>query len=544
MLQLKETSIPVIVPLGGISKSVTSSFLKTENTSTPPPPLPPHPDTTVIIHPGSRWLKIGKAKAAFPAIIPHCIAHSLGGKNDMVNCYSMVDDNTAQVTEEDFDGLVEELYGPSTHRKRLPPSFYPTLQAFNEGQAKNRQSIPLHNDSFGMEKYAEFGTHAYLTGMDALRLDPDQVCYSSLHWPLWNGGRFNPAYSTHRAAILGDLDRIWTDSMTRDLGIPIREIRRHCAVIVIDDSVSGEEICAYTELALQLIGFRAVAFLRCSQAATFGCGLSSSLVIDVGAQKISVAGIEDGVLVPGSAFQWCVGGDQLLLLFHKLLQVNRFQVPLDPGKPLDWELLERDLWLKEACIDEQELTASAVVPVEFFRRHPGRDTTVHVVKMLDERCIPILEIFKEDCLLNRFLSKDEKKVEFSQDADDDDDNDNDDDGNQMIIPLNGPFQSLVERSLAALQTSSDERVQKLAGSVLIIGGGLPVHLHSQVIALLCSKCSIRLEGVQLGIDPRHVAWKGGAVLAKLDSVSECWLEAGQWRQRGKRLLAEKLPFAL
>ena len=44
------------------------------------------------------------------------------------------------------------------------------------------------------------------------------------------------------------------------------------------------------------------------------------------------------------------------------------------------------------------------------------------------------------------------------------------------------------------------------------------------------------------MDPSEVAWKGGAVLAKLDSCQELWIENQDWELFGVRLLREKAPF--
>jgi len=41
------------------------------------------------------------------------------------------------------------------------------------------------------------------------------------------------------------------------------------------------------------------------------------------------------------------------------------------------------------------------------------------------------------------------------------------------------------------------------------------------------------------IDPRVLAWKGAAVLAKMDSVSELWVTQSDWDIFGMRGLKER-----
>ncbi|UYV65723.1 ACTR8 [Cordylochernes scorpioides] len=95
-------------------------------------------------------------------------------------------------------------------------------------------------------------------------------------------------------------------------------------------------------------------FLQESVCATFGAGLSTACVVDVGDQKISVACVEDGIshrssrYVPPSWWQcrcccWMLfhrghrihqefGGSDLTLLFHRLLQQCGF--PYQECQPL------------------------------------------------------------------------------------------------------------------------------------------------------------------------------------------------------------------
>jgi actin-related protein 8 len=44
------------------------------------------------------------------------------------------------------------------------------------------------------------------------------------------------------------------------------------------------------------------------------------------------------------------------------------------------------------------------------------------------------------------------------------------------------------------------------------------------------------------LDARFVAWKGGAVYAKLESTVESWISVEDWMSFGARAIKEKIPF--
>lgn len=80
-INLKRTSVSTIQPLI-IRKGATSNFLKgntsflNEGNDVSLDPEKNYSDV-IVIHPGSRYLRIGKASDAFPIQIPHCIARDI-----------------------------------------------------------------------------------------------------------------------------------------------------------------------------------------------------------------------------------------------------------------------------------------------------------------------------------------------------------------------------------------------------------------------------------------------------------------------------------
>ena len=143
--------------------------------------------------------------------------------------------------------------------------------------------------------------------------------------------------------------------------------------------------------------FKAVTVMQDSQAVTFGCGVSSAVVVDCGAQKVSISCVEEGFLVPESRLKLSVGGDEITRLFAQLLRLHEFPHEFDLRKPIDWELMDE---LKERCctVNESEIAPSAAI-FEFYVRKPEELTRKFLFKMYEERLIAPLALFDQEISL-------------------------------------------------------------------------------------------------------------------------------------------------
>lgn len=137
--------------------------------------------------------------------------------------------------------------------------------------------------------------------------------------------------------------------------------------------------------------FKAITIIQDSQAVTFGCGVSSAVVVDCGAQKVSISCVEEGFVVPESRLKLSVGGDEITRLFCELLKLHEFPHDFNLKKPMDWELLDE---LKERCctVNEAEIAPSAAI-FEFYVRKPEELTRKFLFKMYEERLIAPLALF-------------------------------------------------------------------------------------------------------------------------------------------------------
>lgn len=101
---------------------------------------------------------------------------------------------------------------------------------------------------------------------------------------------------------------------------------------------------------------------------------------------------------------------------------------------------------------------------------------------------------------------------------------------------------------SARAAGGDEKIRKYLQAVLVIGGtalvpGMAHALESRLQAI-ATPLVPNMEKVQIipppkDVDPRALAWKGGAVLGKMDGVADLWITADDWDIFGIRGLKER-----
>ncbi|MGH0167785.1 UNVERIFIED_CONTAM: hypothetical protein FKN15_053689 [Acipenser sinensis] len=100
--------------------------------------------------------------------------------------------------------------------------------------------------------------------------------------------------------------------------------------------------------------------------------------------------------------------------------------------------------------------------------------------------------------------------------------------------------------------ASDETKKKMYSCILVVGGGLMFHgsqefLRHRILNKMPPSFRRVVENVEVitrpkDMDPRLIAWKGGAVLACLDTTQELWIYQREWQRFGVRMLRERAAF--
>lgn len=211
---------------------------------------------TIIIHPGSRNLRIGLASEAYPITIPHVIgrrihkkkqennnnSHTNSAENNNNNNHSAAkekeeennmeidddkedDDEEADSKSQQYYDALKEMRSELTWRmknakRRTLPNADNQVISFNS-QAP-METILDHNDPYRVEWIdVNNGTvEDVFVGDKALRLPLNNNDNSDfqLFYP-WKNGTLNHYDYASLQAVIGDLQTIWTSAIHNELGI-------------------------------------------------------------------------------------------------------------------------------------------------------------------------------------------------------------------------------------------------------------------------------------------------------------------------------------
>lgn len=107
---------------------------------------------------------------------------------------------------------------------------------------------------------------------------------------------------------------------------------------------------------------------------------------------------------------------------------------------------------------------------------------------------------------------------------------------------------LANLSLQEAVLKSVQQSHKYLSSVLSVGGvsqtpSLQHSLHQYLTEALGDP-TVLVDFVPntRDLDPRFVAWKGGAVASKLEGCQETWIFSSEWLDWGPKIFRERLPF--
>lgn len=212
----------------------------------------------IIIHPGSLYLRIGKASDLNPEMILNCVARRRKSKG-AIHQDSILPE--ASKTKE----LIKEL-----DEARLNVSH--TLQNCLQSNGRKRYGTPSQQlASFNKRVHPEVvggvseGKSAswlrpkekvnFVVGADVLRLDPSGNF--NIHFPIRRG-----EFNIHKGiggslfSVLEDLKTIWEYSIRNYLDISLKDLSQYKAVLIIPDIYSRKRVKEMTALIFKM-GFSA-----------------------------------------------------------------------------------------------------------------------------------------------------------------------------------------------------------------------------------------------------------------------------------------------
>ncbi|XP_072328584.1 actin-related protein 8 isoform X1 [Scyliorhinus torazame] len=574
----------------------------------------------VVIHPGSSTLRIGRAADTLPVGVPHVIArrHKQQGQIRYEDPWLHRDGlSKPESNEQRQNGLKmvdqaiwSKKMSNGARRIPAPPD---QVRAYN----KQMRSAVLDTNS-GVRWTNTSHQPEFLVGEEALYVNPSD-CYN-VHWPI-RRGQFNlhagPGGSL--TAVLADLETIWTFAIQKFLEIPRKDLKYYRCILLIPDIYNRQHVKELINILLNNIGFSGAVVQQESICATFGSGLSSACVVDVGEQKTSVCCVEDGVSQRNTRLRLAYGGSDVTRCFFWLMQRSGFPYrTCQLFNRMDCLLLQQ---LKETfCHLDQDI--SGIQDHEFKVRQPDSPALLFQLRQGDEKLQAPMALFypttfgivgqkitslqhrshgdSEDPYDEHYLVATQSKQEQAAKAiaerkalakyagfEGESGIQNTDSAekshshelelgmSQHDCLLGGIDSEDLPAALMARKTTvsqfegkalgldksilhsidccgSDETKKKMYSSILVVGGGLMFHgtqefLQHRILNKMPPSFRRIVENVEVitrpkDMDPRLIAWKGGAVLACLDTTQELWVHQREWQRFGVRMLRERAPF--
>ncbi|XP_038866911.1 actin-related protein 8 isoform X2 [Salvelinus namaycush] len=557
------------------------------------PPVIPEPlqeqiqsNFIVVLHPGSKTLRIGRATDTLPATVPHVIARR--------------HKQTCQPRYED-EWLVREGLNARSY---------------------NRLIRPAGLDTSSRMKWTNTAHHPdHLVGEEALYVNPTD-CYN-VHWPISRGQlNVHSGAGGSLTAVLADLEAIWSHVIQKQLEIPLKDLKYYRCILLVPDIYNRHHIKELVNMLLLNMGFSAIVVHQESVCATFGSGLSSACVVDVGDQKTSLCCVEDGVSHRNSRLCLAYGGADVTRCFFWLLQRAGFPYrECQLSNRVDCILLQQ---LKETfCHLDQDI--SGLQDHEFRTRFPESPALLYQVRLGDEKLQAPMALFypttfgivgqkmtslqhrsqgdpedphDEHYLLGTQSKQDQSSKasaerkslpkppgfegELSSQGGDPSERGGGAHGQDVELghsqndclmggaEMEEPPSALLSRKTAMTQfegkalgldkailhsidcCASDETKRKMYSSILVVGGGLLFHraqefLQHRILNKMPPSFRRVVESVEVitrpkDMDPRLISWKGGAVLACLDTTQEMWIHQREWQRFGVRMLRERAAF--
>ncbi|UZJ54583.1 hypothetical protein CBS101457_003903 [Exobasidium rhododendri] len=391
---------------------------------------------TIVIHPGTRNLRIGLSSDLYPTTV----AHTLARRDDLKSSTSgneVVKDSTESITAK-----IESVRSDLKHIMRnlkLRGLGNGRQQAASYNSNVSAEVVAEHNDMFAVDWTASNSIAGnVLIGERAERLD----CFSSgvpqkgeRPWKLFYpsiGGHFNmDPYVDHYGsssalqALLNDIRAIWSHAISSPreseadrqeagqivdvgLGIPAKDWSKYNVILIIPDLYLLSEVEELVRLLLEDMGFAGILIQQEGVSATFGAGLSSSCVVHVGGDRTTISCVEEGLTVSESRMALNYGGHDISRFFLQLLEKANF-----PYQAFDLDKRLADYWLAEQLKEKLctlEASQLALNISDFHVRLPKQKTKKYTLRTYDEIIIAPMGLFSPKVLSienkkHRFMNK-------------------------------------------------------------------------------------------------------------------------------------------
>jgi len=352
------------------------------------------PSKIIVIHPGSQNLRIGFASDALPKTIPMVLATKYTQTESEIHEALPRRQFEARTAEqqygEEWSKKYQKMCGElkidmrANKRKVLPNS---KDLVINFNRRTEPEIISQHNDPLQIEwtdvKDAAKSDPAssVFIGQQAQRIPDDSVPKFKLWWPLQHGLLNEDDYLT-KAQLFNDFETLLDRAFRWELGLKrSTDWKQYSCVFVIPDLYDKKYVEQVLDLCVESFEFNKVCFIQESMAATFGAGYTQACVVDVGAQKTSIACVEDGLCIEDSRINLKYGGYDVTETFIKMMLYDNFPYQeINLRRRYDF-LLAEELKIKYCTLSQANIS---VQNYDFHLRAPNQPTHKYQFKCYDE----------------------------------------------------------------------------------------------------------------------------------------------------------------
>ncbi|KAF8141563.1 hypothetical protein EV363DRAFT_1308450 [Boletus edulis] len=415
------------VPLALNPKHMGTTYLKSESQTiwarnaaqkqkmpvedTPTPLDQRRGSQVVVIHPGSRYLRIGKASDVTPITVANVIARKCNGPVPEPEYIENVarPRKGRNLPSANSDGDEYEVASPSDdpfevklssitvslrermrfYKLRVTPNATSIASTFNE-QFKP-EIIPEYNDLFQVDWIHEPSPEdVYLVGDKALRISDPRALNFTVRWPI-RGQNFNSRDYPCVRMILDDIETIIRHVLEEKLDIERRDFKNYSVMLVIPDFYDRVYVREFVNILLVSLGFKQICVQQESLAATYGAGISNACVVDIGAAKTSVTCVDEGLVIPDSRMSLNMGGDDITEFLYVLLERINFPYrDINLARWHDWLVME-DLKSRLCTLAEGDVALNLY---DFVVRRYGHPTEKYGLRAYDEIILAAMCIFE------------------------------------------------------------------------------------------------------------------------------------------------------
>jgi actin-related protein 8 len=410
-------------------------------------------EKTLVIHPGSHDIKIGWAEDVDPIIIPNVIGHirrdyekttkkkkvdrfdvtGLDPKRHLVEenegdaedeeSYFVLDDNdTFQERKKPIISSYKERM--KYYKRRILPNCHEACFNFNKKQQYEQPNLEDIGDDINnhdnlfikASKWIEqSGSRDYVIGEEVFRLNNEEewIIRSPFLFTSNNSNNniigelgFNEQdinYSS-KEEILGDIEIILYHIMKEKFGIKkMNEFKKINVVLIIPSLYRKSYVESMIELLLNRFSFKNASFIQEGLSSSFGLGVSTGCIVDIGNNNIHICCVDDGIIIEDSRISLDYGICDVIRNWGKNLINQQFPlVDINFKKLKDWKLLE-NIFYEHVTFDDSKTGVIQVGNFTYYENN--KKIRKYQFKCFDENILSAMGLFYPKIFIENNLDK-------------------------------------------------------------------------------------------------------------------------------------------